>query len=523
MLKIAKDFFELHNLFNKGATGIVAGVSGGADSVALLFALLEIREEMGIGAIFAAHVNHNLRGEESKRDELFVQELCNKHNIPLKIDRLNMPKFSEETARNLRYKCLEQARREFSADYIATAHNMDDNTETILMNLCRGAGLKGLCGIPPVNGAIIRPLLDAPRADIEEYLRVKQIDFITDTSNLSNDYTRNRLRNEIIPMLEKQISTGARTAPARNAKYLREDENFLESAALEAFEKCAENKGLNIKKLLALPPALSRRVIRFAITRENKDAKLCNISCAHVSAVLNLACGAENSGKELHLPGVIVMREYEFFLFLPQPEPEIIKHTDYNSTDCKRTDYNSTDYKRTDYNSTDYNSTDCNSTNYNSQGFFYQLEKNASAYIPEIHKTIILSDLPPPQGAEMRQILCTKAFDYDKITKPLVFRTRRPGDKITLKTKSGKFFTKKLQDIFTDEKIPKSKRDEIPVLAHNDVPAHGDEILWIFLGVYGNSNRVNAKFQASEETRNKLWMSLEESVLPRRNGGKCEK
>ncbi|MCL2356380.1 MAG: tRNA lysidine(34) synthetase TilS [Defluviitaleaceae bacterium] len=394
---------------------IVVGLSGGADSVALFFALREAGAE-----VFAAHVNHGLRGDEAERDEQFVRNLCLNARAELKVERANVRKFAaerklgiEEAARILRYEFLDRARIDFGAEKIAVGHNADDNAETVLMNLARGAGLRGLGGIPPARGRIIRPLLNVPRAEIEEYL--KNVPFLTDSTNLSNDFTRNRVRNKILPAIEAEINPNARIAIARAAELLRADADFIETAAEEAFANCvAGDSRLCTKKLASLHPAISGRVARMAISRARGDEA--DITQAHVVAVLELATG--QSGREVHLPGIIVAKEYDELVFHKNSEQE---------------------------------------------GFCYEMSQGTPVFIPETGKTFTASDTLPS---------------------PLFLRTRRPGDKITFKNADGKFFTKKLQDYFTDEKIPRRERDKIPLLAH------GSEILRIF----DKKGRVNAKF-----------------------------
>jgi tRNA(Ile)-lysidine synthase len=413
---------------------ITVALSGGADSVALLHVLLDAGEY----AISAVHVNHNLRGAESERDENFVRELCEKLSVPLQVFQANVNEFAaeknigtEEAARKLRYEFLQAA----SPGKIATAHNQDDNAETVLMNLCRGAGLKGLCGIPPVNGRIIRPLLEVSREEIEAYLSREKIAFITDTTNHSNDYTRNRVRNIILPVLEAEVNPGAKSTIAKNAALLREDEAFLEETARQAFANLNEAGKLNMEKLSALPPAISRRVVRCAVG-EVRGGDISNISAAHVGAILGLV--HSQTGREIHLPGVAVASEYGFLKFREAITP--------------------------------------------GQKFRYILHKDIPVYIPEIGKTVLLSEAPLTRH-------CTKVFNCDKIPLPLYVRTRENGDRITFRRKDGSLFTKKLQDYFTDEKIPKHERNGIALIAF------GNEILWIM----DKKNRTNAQINAFDK------------------------
>ena len=183
---------------------VVAALSGGADSMALLAFLLELKEPLGIG-VSACHVNHGLRGEESDRDEAFVRDWCRRLEVPLQVVRLEGEALRrekggslEEAARRARYQALEKAA---AGGKIATGHTASDNLETILLNLARGTGLRGLCGIPPVRGRIIRPLIALTRREVEQYCAARAIPYCTDSTNHSREYSRNRLRQQAVPAL----------------------------------------------------------------------------------------------------------------------------------------------------------------------------------------------------------------------------------------------------------------------------------------------------------------------------------
>ncbi|MDE7293582.1 MAG: tRNA lysidine(34) synthetase TilS, partial [Oscillospiraceae bacterium] len=189
-----------HNML-KGHGHVVAALSGGADSVCLLLVLKKLRERLNF-ALSAVHINHNLRGEESDRDRDFCLRLCEREGIPIRVYSVNAAEYAEkkgysteEAARILRYDCFEKESERLSGALIATAHNMGDNTETVLFNLTRGTGVRGLGGIPYKRDNIIRPLLDVSREEIEKYLEAHGQDFVTDSTNLTDDYTRNRIRH----------------------------------------------------------------------------------------------------------------------------------------------------------------------------------------------------------------------------------------------------------------------------------------------------------------------------------------
>jgi len=460
MKKLVHDTVKNHNMFAPGDS-VVIGISGGADSVALLHVLLELRGALSLGEIIPVHVNHNLRGQESDGDEAFVGKLCDELNLPLVTYQANVKALANEkklgieaAGRILRYSFFEGVRIAFGAQKIAVGHNRDDSAETVIMNLCRGSGLKGLCGIPPVNGNIVRPLIDTPRVAIEKYLDSAKISYITDASNYSDDYTRNRIRNKLMPLLATSTTDNVSEIIARNASWLSAEEKFIESAAQRAFDECMIAEGLDIVKLSAQPEALSRRIVRHAIGKARYN-DYTDISAAHVQAALNLAQG--HSGREIHLPGVIVKKEYNTLIFAPH-SPE------------------------------------------NLQGFCYPLEINTSIHVQELGKTLTISRVTPEKSEpDLKKpiLYCTKAFEYGNVKEgSFALRTRRPGDRIAV----GLNMTKKLQDYFTDTKIPASQRDSIPLLAV------GSEILWIL-----HDDRVSAKYKPEvnhNEVGTLIWVSL---------------
>ncbi len=204
MINSAAKTVQLYNMIAQGDV-IYVGLSGGADSVCLLLCLLEMSEKYN-AQIRAIHINHQLRGQESDADEEFCRKLCERLNVPFVSKCIDVKGYAEkgklsceEAARELRYKAFHA----LECDKIATAHNLNDNAETVLFNLTRGTGLKGLCGIPPVRGKIIRPLIGTSRTEIEAFLKGKNQDYVTDSTNLTDEFSRNKIRHNVIPELLK--------------------------------------------------------------------------------------------------------------------------------------------------------------------------------------------------------------------------------------------------------------------------------------------------------------------------------
>ena len=251
-----------YDMLRAGDTAVV-GLSGGADSCALLAVLLALRETLGI-TVKACHINHNLRGSESDGDEMFVRELCKRLDVQLEVFPVDVRGAAakheslEETARRLRYDCF--AKMCGSGERLATAHTANDNAETVLMNMMRGTGTKGLAGIPPVRDCFIRPVIFCTRAETEEYCRKNGIEFVTDSSNLSDEYTRNRIRHKVIPVLE-EFNPSFIDAITRMTEAVGDDERFIGEYAADCAERCAVGAGYDSRRLKELPDAIRFRII----------------------------------------------------------------------------------------------------------------------------------------------------------------------------------------------------------------------------------------------------------------------
>ncbi|MDE5564152.1 MAG: tRNA lysidine(34) synthetase TilS, partial [Oscillospiraceae bacterium] len=294
-VQAVRTFLKENDIRNVSVT---AALSGGADSVCLLYCLLQCRTRFEL-SISALHVQHNLRGTESVRDENFCRALCADWDVPLTVVSVDVAAMqengmsTEEAARECRYRVFACHK----SDYIATAHTASDNFETMLFRLARGTGLKGLSGIPPQRERYLRPLLRVTREQVENCLRVQGIAYVTDSSNLTDDYTRNFLRHQVVPLLREQNPALDRTA-AETAEILRTEEDFLSQAAQAAYTAARQPDG-SLIGLSTLHPALQRRCIRLFLEAHGLSGRYTAVTT--VQALL-----AQGGRVELNRDGVWV-------------------------------------------------------------------------------------------------------------------------------------------------------------------------------------------------------------------------
>jgi len=286
---------------------VVCAVSGGADSVAMLHCLMSLRGELSI-AVSAAHYNHRLRGAESDRDEAFVRALCRDWDVPLTVGSGDVAARAaqtgesvEEAARAMRYAFFASL-----PGLVATAHTADDNLETVLLNLLRGTGLRGLCGIPPRRGAIIRPLLCLTRDEVAAYSRENGLRHVEDSTNGSGRYLRNRLRHQVLPLLQAENPSVSETV-LRSCLLLRQDEEFLNSLARSALESAAVPGGWSCGSLRKQPDAVRTRAVHLLL-RQISAPKL---SERHIAAVDRLILEGGPSARCILPGGFTAARRYD--------------------------------------------------------------------------------------------------------------------------------------------------------------------------------------------------------------------
>lgn len=454
------EFIEKNHMIQQGDR-IIVGVSGGADSVCLLFTLLKLKNVYDL-TLIVVHIEHGLRGEESIQDARFVERLAKREGLLYRQHSCNITaiakeeKISEEEAgRKARYTFFRAIKEELKCQKIAVAHNQNDQSETILFHLLRGSGLRGMRGMEPVSGEIIRPLLDTSRREIEGYLVQWGETYRQDKTNFETDYTRNKIRLDLLPRVEQMINPKAIEHIAEFGKAASEAEEYLEEIALNlAKEMVMKNKPSGIvidtKGLLGQKPIISKYVIRVALKEYVGHLK--DITSHHIESLLEL--GKMDVGKSISLPGNLqavkgyrsivierareVIKEETIMEEVPLKIPGITSWGTFQFSTCIKTK-------------------------------------------EEIEKERIT------------QNRCTKFFDYDTIKIAPCVRSRRSGDFIVIDKEGRK---KKLKEYLIHEKIPRTLRDTIPVLAL------GSQLLWI--GGY----RMGENYRPSEETEKILVISM---------------
>jgi tRNA(Ile)-lysidine synthase len=331
------DFIKKNELIDKHDQLMVA-VSGGIDSVVLVYTLARLSERLGTRLPIVAHVNHKLRAEESDRDEKFVKKIADdlglhfiSESFEIKIIAKREKKSIQETARKYRLRYLEEMALKLGCNKIATGHNQDDLAETTLMWIARGAGLKGASGIVPKRGKFIRPLLACSRQEISSYAEQKGLIHVEDSSNSSLDYIRNVIRHQILPLIEKKCYPGAKKNIARFSELLRQDSDYLDDKSYEIMKNLTilSNSNLEISididDIIGLHSSFRGRVIRQMINEVY--GKLENIGFHHVEKILDLCAKREGGLRKLSIPGEIeVVRSYSKLTIRPYKEAKKTKN-----------------------------------------------------------------------------------------------------------------------------------------------------------------------------------------------------
>lgn len=508
-------YCRAHQLFAPG-DGVVLGVSGGADSVCLLFALQELRQELEIG-LYAVHINHGIR-PDAARDAAYVEELCGQLEVPFTLVETDVQAYArergcstEEAGREVRYAAFFRELERRRAQKIAVAHNAGDRAETLLFHLFRGTGLTGLGSIRPVRERIVRPLLGLERSDIEAYLKRRQIRFCQDSTNETDAYTRNRIRHHILPYAEQEVCSGAAVHLCQAADIFSEIEDYMEGQIRQARENCvvqdqrgesvyeAENGGarqnqedkpqqmIRCDAFKTLHPAIQKGLI-LSLLKELSPAHR-DMGSRQVEQVLALCLKPGN--RRIHLPrGISAGRSYDLVVLECQeakahrpPAPRdgagqfavqlSVPQQPGEAITCQvpggmlRLRYlGASDMKAI-----------------LSEGLCDLFREDVVFEIDNDKKNL---KFPINQY--------TKWLDYDKIEKLLEWRTRRTGDYLEIRTPSG-YGRKTIKSLMIDEKVPQRERECIPMLAQ------GNHILWVGGGRICESCKISGGTQSILEVQ----------------------
>ncbi len=436
---------------------IMLALSGGADSVTLLDSLLKLKDELSL-SVGAAHLNHMIRGSEADRDESYCAELCTTLSVPFYAERINVPelagknRISEELAgRNARYDFLKRICELKGYNIIATAHNKNDKAETVLMRIIRGTGIDGLCGIKYTReDGIIRPILDVNREDIEKYCDENGLKYCIDSTNFESEYTRNKIRNILIPVIKEEFNPNIVETLCNLADNSEEDADFINGYAERLYKRINSPMPrkkpvvLDVESLNMVHDSIRSRLIKLASKEVMGDTyRLSKVHIDRIKDLLDKETGASFSAPN----GLFVNVKYGWLEFVTEKE------------------------------------------NSNTEAFCYEIDLSDKSYA--FTHNIELQVVEGRVKADENQML----VDFDKLSENMLsIRNRRMGDRFVL-YKDGK--TKKLKDFLIDMKIPRNERGKIPLLCTNkDVVA--------IIGY-----RVAENYKVTENTKKVLVISYE--------------
>lgn len=437
----------------KGGEKVLVGLSGGPDSVCLLYLLNKLRDEFSL-TLHAVYVNHNLRPDETPREIEFCKDLCRSFGIDLFVKSIDVKAYikahglnKQEAARELRYRVFDETAFEAGADRVALAHNADDQAETLLMRLLRGSGPTGLSGIPVKRGKIIRPLIGIERVAVEKLLDSENIPFVVDSSNLRTDYFRNKVRNHLMPVL-KQFNPNLNSTLLNTISILRDEESYFDIIVTKTLMKLISRKTEKRIELFLAPmevmeTVILRRVLRRAIA---ETRGLRGLGFAHMENIIDLVKKGRSGGR-LYIPkGVRVIKGYSL-LVITSEKPVRISD--------------------------------------------YELQPPGRLVIREAGMVIDASfeEKAEEPGDGRSSIL----LDGGMMNFPLKVRHRMPGD-FFYPMGFGK--RKKLQDFFVDEKAPRDERDGIPLILS------GDDIIWIA------GYRADERYKITQYTKKFLRLAI---------------
>lgn len=429
-----KKFIEENNLIDKGDV-IVSAISGGSDSVFMLSLLLEIKEEYDL-KIIVSHVNHGLRGVEAKRDEDFVKKLSQEHDLIYEVKHIDMVGYAkehsltcEEAGRKLRYEFFEELKDKYNANEVCIAHNKNDVVETMLLNMFRGCGLDGLESIPLRRDFYVRPILIFDKTEILSYLKDNNISYVDDSTNFTNDYKRNLIRNEVLPFIEKNFNSNIISSMSRLSDIAKENNVYLDKLVSNKYNELVLKNKINKEAFNQLDHYEKTLILR-KFLKENLGY-LENISKDNIEEMIDLI--TKESGKKYDInAGYYLINDFDV---------TCLKHSYDKASDEKI----SLDFK---------------------------LDRVYNVYGNKFK--FVLSD----------KILSKKYIDYDLLSDKLSIRNKRDGDRFNPFGMKG---SKKLKDYFVDKKVPSEDRGKVLLLTD------GEEIVYIFGYDIANKYRASDK------------------------------
>lgn len=459
MWKKVDDYIKEQKMFTAEDV-VIVGVSGGADSMCLLCVLDDWKEWLGFQMV-VVHVNHGLRGETADAEEAYVKSVCDERNLPFEAYHFDVRKVAgkeklseEEAGRICRRRAFSDAASRYGGTKIALAHHKNDNAETFLFHLARGSRLKGLGGMRAVSGMYVRPLLCVCREEIEDYLNVKQIAFCIDESNKTDAYSRNRIRNHVLPYLTEQVNEQTVEHIHQTMEYFQRVQEYLEKQVEMLWEKVvtevSDGKLCISAQVMNEDQILREMLLKRALGKVSGRAK--DLTEIHVKALEELL--EKQVGRRLDLPyQVQAFRTYEGLELCPKEEAAFAK-SDVLVLNLDGVQEQMWDYK-----------------GYQIRARIFQKE----------------------EGVDIPKKPFTKWFDYDIIKENVCIRTRMSGDRIII-NKEGD--SQKLKNFFINEKIPAAEREKILLLAE------GSQILWII------GHRQSKGYQVSEQTKSILEITV---------------
>lgn len=455
--KVTRTIEEFNMLKRKDR--VLVAVSGGPDSMALLNVLFELKDEYEL-TLFVAHLNHGLRGDESDRDEQFVKEYVEKMGLPVYIKKVSSEVLKckgvslEERARQVRYEYFDELAEELNCQRIALGHTADDQAETILMRFLRGSGIKGLSGIPPVRkkGRIIRPLINVFRDEVIRYLEERKIPYMIDSTNKAQDFLRNRIRQKLIPLIEKEFNQGIKKTLLRLGDLFRVEDELIEEIvkSLKGVAKISKGTAtIDLEKFKKLNKGEKLRILRYVLRRLLGDLR--QIELIHLEEILEIVRSSKPN-QFVYLPrGLLVVKEYNQLKIL------------YNKNVLKRDEFN------------------------------VPLKINGKTLIGTSGFIIESKLIMKKSLKTLKTDSKTALLDYEKLDSSLYFRNYKHGDRFI---PLGSLGSKKLKDFFIDEKVPLTMRYRIPILVS------GNQIVWVA------GYRIDDRFKVTDKTRQVLKLRI---------------